>query len=431
MRQASILALAVATLAGALPCLAAEQVVVRTAAVPGQALVGQRVILRIEVLGKDAWAQVARHENFDVEGVFIMKTQSQGIRIQETIGGDSYTGQRYELSLYPQRAGTIEVPPVAADVSISSWGASAGKADQEVTLPGLSIEVSSPPGAEGIAGIISTTALSVEQKWDPQIDSVKAGEAIQRHLVFTASNVPGMAFLPMEHPEIPGVSTYPKEPGIEDKSARGELTGQRLESVTYVFESPGEVTLPSVDVYWWDLTAELLRHIELPGLTVQVEGISPAALIAPVDAAPAAGWGSLLVVCGSALGLVVLGYAFRHALFRMWKQWMLRKRSTEGYQFRAVLQAIETGNGVSIVRELMHWIDRLEEGDPARLDRFLEQYADSQTCRLTLQLATMAGREMDASLLRQGLKAARKRWKTAQRLKIRRKTASNQLPALN
>ena len=86
---------------------AAGNILVRTAVEPAEAWVGQRVILQIDVLGSDGWAQITRFGEVDLPGAYLIRTESQGTRLQETVDGVAYTGQRYQVSIYPQRDGAI------------------------------------------------------------------------------------------------------------------------------------------------------------------------------------------------------------------------------------------------------------------------------------------------------------------------------------
>ena len=109
----------------------AGDIVLRAATEPAEAWVGQRVVLQVDVLGEGGWAQITRFGEVDIPGAYLIRTDSQGTRLQETIDGVSYTGQRYEVSVYPQKAGTIEVPPVPVEVTIKTWGAGASQTAQQ------------------------------------------------------------------------------------------------------------------------------------------------------------------------------------------------------------------------------------------------------------------------------------------------------------
>ena len=414
---------------------AAEEIVVRSSVSPEQALVGQRVILRVEVLGRDGWARIERTDNFEAAGAFILKTQTQGTRIQETIGGSSYTGQRYELSLYPQRPGDITIRPVPAQVSNRSWGLNAGESMHEVEVPGVTLAARYPPGAENLRGLVTTTGLEARQEWNSEAVTVRVGEALERRFHFSARDIPGMAFLPLQHAGISSVGIYPGEPLTEDRTDRGVISGRRTESVTYVFEQPGEVTLPAFTVNWWDLSANALRQIELPGRVVHVE---PAAIAAGGDLPPDPGeestrlvsWASLVLVAG----FLLAGILIRAFLWNGWRKWLHQRREGERFAFRLVLEAFQSADPALLLRRIMRWIDLLEgENGPGRLDAFLERHANPETRQTGLQLAAMAT-GLEATRLaefRHGLIDARKNWKQSRRMAVRHRKVAQCLPKLN
>jgi hypothetical protein len=425
--------LGLALLLSTLSSRAADEVVVRTSTIPETALVGQRVILRVEVLGRDGWAQIKRSDDFAVGGAFVMKTQTQGTRIQEQIAGHEYTGQRYELSIYPQRAGKILVPEVEAEVLVTTWGGNAGKQVHKASVPGLSFMAEYPPGAGGIRGLISTNDLTGSQSWEPKTETVMVGDALRRTFSFKASNVPGMAFLPVEYPDIEGVAIYQEEPVVEDKVDRGSILGQRQESVTYVFEEPGDFSIPPLDLYWWDMKETILKRIELSGLSVRVEP-NPAIAVhefgGPVPEG-SRGWSRWLALAALLAG-AGLGFAFRQSLARLWVEWLEARRMSEKYQFRAILQAIQTGNRDSVIRETMHWLDRIGDGgEPARLEGFLTRFGSPELCSLGIQVAAMDETPVDLALFGKGLKEARQHWRQEGRSSKRRRAAGASLPDLN
>ena len=56
--------------AAACSAWAAEPIVLRASVTPAEVWVGQRALLRIDVLGQDGWAQIKRLADFDVPGTF-------------------------------------------------------------------------------------------------------------------------------------------------------------------------------------------------------------------------------------------------------------------------------------------------------------------------------------------------------------------------
>jgi hypothetical protein len=242
-----------------------------------------------------------------------------------------------------------------------------------------------------------------------------------------------MAFPPMQHPEIEGVATYPGQPSVADETDRGSLRGRREESVTYVFETPGEVVLPTIVLSWWNTGAERLERIELPGLEIEVVGEVEAEVAdAEVLSEPPSQQRDLtrtilLIVPMAAFGLWSSAWLVR----RLGSWWAARRESEPAY-FRRVESAIRGGDPTSITGAVMRWLDRLDPGArPARLDLFLRRHGDDATrsaaASLTRSLAT-GERLSDRGVLVRGLKKARRRFLRSRR---HRQNAAGVLPELN
>jgi len=56
---------------------------------------------------------------------------------------------------------------------------------------------------------------------------------------------------------------------------RGEFIGERVETITYVCERPGTVTIPALAIHWWDVNDEELKQELLTGgdIVLEVQGI--------------------------------------------------------------------------------------------------------------------------------------------------------------
>jgi len=204
---------------------ATGSIVLRSSVQPEKAWVGQRVILQIDVLGSDGWTQITGFDDIEISGAYLMRTDSQGTRLQETIDGISYSGQRYEFSIYPQAAGAIEIPAMGVEVTTRAAGVDTAANVQQAQAPAVTILSSIPAGAENIRGLVSTTQLTAEQNWQSSDETLEVGDALERTISLQAVDVSGMAFTPLAHEDIAGVGSYPAQPAVEDTSARGSLSG--------------------------------------------------------------------------------------------------------------------------------------------------------------------------------------------------------------
>jgi len=406
----------------------AGDIVLRTSVTPKEAWVGQRVILGIDVLSDSGWAQITQFGELDVAGTYVMRTDSQGIRLQETIDGVSYTGQRYELSIYPQRAGAVEIPALPIEVTTKVWGAGATETVQQATTPATTLLCKVPPGSEDIHGLISTTRLTAKQTWVPKIDKPKVGDAIKRTIEFLAADVSGMAFAPLQHDKIPGLGIYPAEPAVKDTASRGSLTGMRTEVVTYVLEQSGEMQIPDFVLTWWNVTDKKLEHVELPGLIINVAA-------GPADTVTAVRPLNTRLLWLAVIMFLVTTYLLLHFRKRMaqrWAAWRKSRNESEARYFRLAVKSIRSKDADAALRDLMRWLDRVNDADrPAQFQDFLRRHADTDMQAAMgqfLRSIAKGDRLADPSPMVDGLSAARDRWREAGQPK---RNAPFVLPELN
>lgn len=403
------------------PAWADDGVEVRVSVTPEDPWIGQRTRLNLEVLAEDGWAQVPNLPDLHLEGAYVMKLETQGTRLSE----GSRTGQRYQYSVFPQRAGRIEVPALGLQVVVKRWGFPATEDSFAVRTEATHLVARTPPGAEGRADIVTSSRLESSQAWSLIPDTLRVGDALERTVVLEAADVSGMAFPPFAHPRIDGVGTYPSGPEIEDGANRGTLEGRRTERVTYVMEQSGPVDLPAWSFAWWNPETGVLEEVRVSGLSLIVAA-PPVPVEPPPDERPVVTpwWGFVLAVLVVA-ALLVTG---RHR----WERWREARLASEGYAFSQAMREIRAGDPARSLGALLRWLDRLDDGErPARLDRFMERYGDDRgregLARLEAAMAT-GDRDFDAGPLTTGWKRARRRWRRERRARTK---AEHILPELN
>jgi hypothetical protein len=409
-----------------------ETVIIRASIVPADGVwVGQRVLYQVDVLGLNGWANIQRMPDVQISGAMVVALQSQGVRLNETIGGEAYTGQRYQLSLFPQRSGPITIPPISLDIEISQWGSQSKKRAIEGATPSVEFMAQRPPGSEKVPWLISTAQLTAEQRWDPDVDKVAVGEAVKRTVELSAEDISAMVFTPISFVGNDKFDVYPRAPEVEDRYNRGTLTGQRTESVTYLFKKAGSVELPAITITWWDLQNNKLRETVLPSRSIDIRpsaagdgGISATAT--PEEKFKS--WIALLLTLP-----VVLAVLFRKHLRAQWTAWQRKRRDSEHRYYRRFVKAARSGHAAKTFNALMRWLDRIEtHGRSAQLDQFISTYADARTAeeadRLCRAVAAEDSPHWQGRDLIKGFVRARRNWIAQQHPSER---SDRLLPSLN
>jgi hypothetical protein len=246
---------------------AGPDIVVRQSVEPADgAVIGQHVTLYIDVLFRGHMPYPPRVRLPDVAGLQVFRFETQATTIEDDVGGESYTGQRFEFALYPRRGGSFAIPPAAVTL-LGSQGDPTGDAQGQQAA----LNVTVPEGADASQPVIATQHLTLDQQWAPDPKSpLKAGDALVRTITRSAEDVPGLAMLELDLSPSDGVRVYTDPPDIDDHAERGVITGRRVDRVTYVFERGGHFTLPAVSQPWWDLAEGTMKQAQAQAVTLDI-----------------------------------------------------------------------------------------------------------------------------------------------------------------
>ena len=400
---------------GAAQVHAAEPALLRASvAQPGPVLVGEHVTIIVELLTVTTFASAPIFELPKIPAAILMQLEARPILGTEEVDGETYTVQRHELALFVMRPGVAQIPPFTVRFdSPPRFGEKPTEYRQ--STPALQVEARMPPGAENLPGLIVTRELRVDQTWHPQPQKARVGDAFTRTVTLTAPDVPGMVFPPLPLAKMEGLAVYPKPPSVQDQVERGDLTGKRTETVTYMCERPGQYTLPALVIPWWDLKNQQLMRVTLPAVTLEVDPgpVQSRDTTAPAAAIPWQPW--LWWVLGSVLLLIIAMAALWHkrrALRAAWERKRLQRHASEPGLFAQLLDACRASDARAAYNALLRWLDVRHRGpDAATIEAFLACHPDADLRRQVEMLqASVLGQEAhwDGVALADGLRQARR-----------------------
>lgn len=257
--------------------LIASEPVVRTQTDPEIAedvVVGQRVRLILDVLDQDGWANVPSLPSLNVPGAIVYTPSGQATRLNESIKGNAYTGQRNEWWIYPQRGGAILIPVIELNVEVKTFGAKTERELIVMSTKPIEMAASVPEGALVSNGLVATDRFQVKQTWDPSRTTISVGDGVVRRIERKINGSPALVIPELAIAEVTGVEIYRKVPESQESSSRGELTSIRVDQATYVFAEPGTFELSTIQFQWWDSKKSRLETEILFGETIVVLGAS-------------------------------------------------------------------------------------------------------------------------------------------------------------
>ena len=338
--------------------------------------VGQGVRLTIDMLSTGFIFSNQDYDVPDVPGALVLQTNRSAVNLTEREDGETWQVLRYEMRVYPQRAGEVAIPPI--DVSFS---VSAGFGQEESTFrfqtEELRLVAMLPPGVGPGMPLVTADSLEVSQVWEPERTDVMVGDALRRSVTLHADGIPGMVLPPLSVPDIDGMGVYPADPGVTTTSNRGRLRGERTDVQDLVFEQPGEYEIPGYEIQWWQPTREELTVVEIDslGLAVAPNPALEAAVKGQRDSAVDPGKYGLWLLLVLILAVVI---------FRTWPtisswlvQWCRRRSESEPAHFRRLAKACRGRDPATAYMMLSRWLARwFGPGTPATLAWFAGKMGD-------------------------------------------------------
>ena len=115
-----------------------------------------------------------------------------------------------------------------------------------------------------------TSKLTLVQEWSNQLDQLSVGEPITRTITIAAQGLTAAQILPLPSNESDAYKVYPDQAQLEERADSSGVTGIRRESFALVPNQAGEITLPAINVRWWDTAQQRMQTTSLDAVTLQV-----------------------------------------------------------------------------------------------------------------------------------------------------------------
>lgn len=230
------------------------------------AYVGQRVPFFVEVLSKGPFGGATSFTIPKVPNAIIVKVGDPVVSSKQ-IAGENWFVQTHEFALFSQHGGDVTIP--GFPVRFGTREAISGPVKEMTgTVPSISLKVTRPQGVSPDRFLVTTKDFSVEENWNPKpVGEVRTGTVFKRTVTQSASDMTGMALAPASAIAPDGVRVYSGSPKVDDETERGEFSGRRMETLTYLVERPGNYELPALHYDWWNPESEQLETKTLPAVS--------------------------------------------------------------------------------------------------------------------------------------------------------------------
>lgn len=230
-----------------------------------QFMVNQQIVLSIDV-GTPRWfTSGTKIQNVELPNVIAMQRNSAAMNYTERRGGQTWSHQRWELTLYPQSSGQYVIEPLDLSITVS---ADDGKPlSGIVRTPVLNFQVVLPSGLIDTQNTwFSASEVEVLQQWQLSNEELQAGDSISRTVTVKAKDSLSVllpTLLSAQHSDF--YQAYLQPSALQDTQTRGNYNSQRKEELVYVLQQGGALTIPELEFQWWNSDAQQLETVIIEG----------------------------------------------------------------------------------------------------------------------------------------------------------------------
>ena len=182
--------------------------------------------------------------------------------------------RRYEVYerrylLFPQKSGPLTVSPQEFSGTVLDMRTRRRGRARELSNA-VTLQVRQPPTIFSGHTWLPATSLFINENYDPDSSEIKQGGSITRKINISTLGLLGSALPELPTPEIDGLKIYPDQPQVNASEHAQGVQSSRLETQAMVAISPGEYTLPAIELKWWDTINDVERTARVPERKITV-----------------------------------------------------------------------------------------------------------------------------------------------------------------
>lgn len=351
---------------------AGKDVFVEAVAEPRSAYVGQQMSFVVRLYFAASLSNGAMDEP-QADGAELSKLGDDG-NYQAERGGRRYNVIERRYALIPQRAGHLQVGPVAfqgelIDMADPNSFFGSTRAMSAASAP-VSIDVRPVPAAAGKTAWLPARNLSLAVDAPPEQGQLRAGQPLNLSMTVQATGLPYESLPALSLPAIDGATVYPDKPVNGTRIDGAWVVGRRQQSFAVVPNKPGELVIPATTLTWWNTQTDKpevaripeRRYTVLPAAGAPATAASaaaPAATEAPAAATSAAGTTPWRWIALGSIGLwllTVLGWWAMRRARPVLRQSTAAEPATSARQRRAAfLEATRGHDAAAQAHTLLAW----------------------------------------------------------------------------
>jgi hypothetical protein len=172
--------------------------------------------------------------------------------------------------LIPAQAFTATTVDRSSSTTYNPFGPRPGKVVR-VRSPEIPLQVKAKPASyPADKPWLPAQSLSLNEVWSPQPETARVGDSLTRSLLVKVEGLASAQLPPLPATQVAGLRRYPDQPQLTNQASDNGVVASREEREALVANREGVITLPAIEVLWWNTKTDQLERSSLPARTLQV-----------------------------------------------------------------------------------------------------------------------------------------------------------------
>jgi len=230
-----------------------------------------QVLYTIKIYRAVATRQPALREPAFSGAEALVETASDERSYEAILNGRAYNVVERIFAVFPQESGEVQISPARFEARVLRDGRITGRKVFESEPQTITVNPVPPPPVDyPNAAWLPAKDLRLSEVWSREPGELRAGEPISRHITVSALGQLETQIPVIEPPVADGVRIYPDKPSLNRTMESRGIRGERTDRYAMIGITAGEVTLPGLDLPWWDIDAGEWRVASLPAVSINI-----------------------------------------------------------------------------------------------------------------------------------------------------------------
>ncbi|KTC65297.1 KQDN repeat-containing protein (plasmid) [Legionella adelaidensis] len=242
-----------------------DDVLLKTEADPSEVFVNQEITFTVKLYNKQNLIDVV-YQPPTVENALLLPL-GEGKRYQTIENGEPYIVEEERYAIFPQKNGSFEIIPPRFNALVYDY------VPRKVSLQGKLLTVTVkpiPPSFSGKNWFPAKKVVLSEELSSPATNFLQ-GSTLIRNITIQAKGAPGELIPGLDLGMGNNFKIYSEKPEIQTTTQNAELLGTAKIKVTYLFNKPGDITVPEVRVPWFNTNTGKQEFALLPARTFHID----------------------------------------------------------------------------------------------------------------------------------------------------------------